>query len=117
MILIEPFYHDDSIVHDLKVDLSEAERLVNSVSWFHRVEVIPGLIAPGHIPDSGSYNASAYIDSLKISDLANQIILELGTWTVRSPMNSNVEAAILSPRIFKIPIKPDIQRTTQGSWF
>ena len=70
----------NAIIRDPVVGQAEAERLVNSVSWFHRVEVIPGLIAPGHIPPSGSYDASKYIDSLKIDDLVNQRILELGTW-------------------------------------
>ena len=70
----------NAIIHNPVVDRAEAESLVQSVNWFHRVEVIRGLIAPGIVPGTGSYDARGYIDSLKIQDITSKRILELGTW-------------------------------------
>jgi SAM-dependent methyltransferase len=69
------------LIKSSKVSREEAESLVNSVSWFHRVEILPGLVAPGHIPFTGAYDAQGFIDSLRLGmDLTGQRVLEIGTW-------------------------------------
>jgi tRNA (mo5U34)-methyltransferase len=58
----------------------ETQALVDSVCWFHRIEVVPGVITPGRVPSDGVYGAGAYIDSLNLGDLQDKRVLELGTW-------------------------------------
>jgi tRNA (mo5U34)-methyltransferase len=62
------------------VSRDEAARLVSSVKWFHRVEPIEGMIAPGYVPPQGSYDAAGYADSLQLGDIRGKRILEIGTW-------------------------------------
>jgi len=58
------------------VSFPEAERLVASVPWFHRFELVEGLVTPGHV----FTDAARYIDSLHLGDVAGLRILEIGTW-------------------------------------
>ena len=69
-----------ALIRNPVVPTAEVEKLVAQTTWFHRIEVVPGIISSGFIPAEGAYDATAYIDSLGITDVTNKRILEIGTW-------------------------------------
>ena len=68
---------------ELAVSLKEADLLIAGVEWYHRIEILPGLITPGVIPYNGIYDAPAYLDSLAPDlpkDLSGARVLDIGAW-------------------------------------
>lgn len=57
--------------------IDEAQELVNSVSWYHSFEIIPGVVTPG----SSYMEPKSALDSLYVPDnLESKKALDIGAW-------------------------------------
>ncbi len=65
---------------DLNPD--EVNKLINSVKWYHSVEILPDVVAPGVLPSGSRYDAQPYIQMVEDSFEGNKNIriLEIATW-------------------------------------
>jgi tRNA (mo5U34)-methyltransferase len=65
-----------------KLSAKEVSDHINSVSWYHSVEILPGIIAPGSLPKGGRYDVEAQVHFVEDSagGLSGKRILEIGTW-------------------------------------
>ena len=60
-----------------RIEDGEARALINSVTWYHRFELRPGLLTPG-VED---FHAGPICDSMSIpQDLTNKRALDIGSW-------------------------------------
>jgi tRNA (mo5U34)-methyltransferase len=61
---------------------NEVHNLLKSVSWYHSVELLPGVIAPGVLPKGGRYNVENMVSFVESASggLSGKRILEIGTW-------------------------------------
>lgn len=71
-----------SLAEKSALSSSQVNELVNSVSWYHSVDLLPGVIAPGSLPKGGRYNVEPYVKFAEefSNGLANKRILEIGAW-------------------------------------
>lgn len=59
----------------------EIQRKIAAVSWYFRMELVPGVVTPGIVPPTGVYNQAEYLAALQFpADLSGKRILEIGTW-------------------------------------
>jgi tRNA (mo5U34)-methyltransferase len=70
-----------TLIRNPVVSQADAQKLVDGTTWYHRIEVVPGVVSPGRVPSEGTYDAVGYIDSLGLGkDLKGARILEIGAW-------------------------------------
>jgi tRNA (mo5U34)-methyltransferase len=57
--------------------LETVVEMVNSASWYHAFELLPGVVTPGRSP----FDARGFLDSLELPrDLRGKRALDIGTW-------------------------------------
>lgn len=71
-----------SLVQSSSLSGDEIRDLINSVSWYHSVEILPGVVAPGSLPRGGRYDIESSVRFVQENSggLAGKRILEIGTW-------------------------------------
>lgn len=71
-----------SLVKSSKLSKKEIDELIKSVQWYHSVELLPGVIAPGSLPRGGRYDVESTVNYVEENScgLAGKRILEIGTW-------------------------------------
>ena len=66
-----------------KYSPDEVRTLIGSIgSWYHSVELLPGVIAPGSLPRNGRYDVEGMVRFIEngAGSLSGKRILEIGTW-------------------------------------
>lgn len=72
-----------SLVSKSTLSMEEIQKLINSVRWYHSVEILPGIITPGICPGRGiPCNTDWVLSFIQkfIPNLTGKRILEIGTW-------------------------------------
>lgn len=71
-----------SLVKSSPLHSQMVHTLIHSVSWYHSVELLPGVIAPGILPKNGRYDIESSVKFVENNSggLAGKRILEIGTW-------------------------------------
>jgi 2-polyprenyl-3-methyl-5-hydroxy-6-metoxy-1,4-benzoquinol methylase len=70
-----------------KMDKEEIMKKINSVNWFHKFELCPGIVTPG----KRAVNAKSFLDKRKIpSDLTGLKTLDIGTFD--GPLSFELES-------------------------
>lgn len=71
-----------SLVQSSSLSIDEIQSLIRSVSWYHSVEILPGVIAPGALPRGGRYDIESSVRFVQehSGGLTGKRILEIGTW-------------------------------------
>lgn len=71
-----------SLVQSSSLSKDEIQSLIRTVSWYHSVELLPGIVAPGSLPRGGRYDIESSLRFVQENSggLAGKRILEIGTW-------------------------------------
>lgn len=71
-----------SLVKTSNLSREIVNSLIESVSWYHSVELLPGVIAPGSLPKGGRYNVEGVVNFVNnySGGLDGKRVLEIGTW-------------------------------------
>ncbi|MEM5882403.1 MAG: hypothetical protein QXS69_03005 [Candidatus Aenigmatarchaeota archaeon] len=72
-----------SLVSKSTLSMEEIQKFINSVWWYHSVEILPGIITPCICTGSGiPYNTNWVLSFIQkfIPNLTGKRILEIGKW-------------------------------------